>query len=329
MAARLIVTNGDGAADRMREARIAGEILPWRDILHEGPVPASLSLEELSAVRARFLAGRGWLGEDKLRSSFQARDELIRRHAAFDEVLLWFEHDLCDQLQLLQVLDFLAAEKRRTGLHLIQAGKYLGQATPRALAAHLHLMEPISDVHLALARLAWTAFRSPTPEPWASLLDLSTGILPFLRLAVLRLLDELPDRSGLSRSEWTILSLVKRGAGRPDDLYRAFTATEEAFFMGDLSFFHALDQLGGCGAPLIAGFGGLAFSPSLPESAREAYFTLELSLTHLGHSVLAGAEDALRHREVERDVGGFRLSSRAPWRWDRASRRLYPPPDRT
>ena len=44
---RLIITNGDSAAACMREARLDGEILPWRDILHEGPVPAGLDLEDL------------------------------------------------------------------------------------------------------------------------------------------------------------------------------------------------------------------------------------------------------------------------------------------
>ena len=42
MKERLIITNGDDAVARMREAGIRGEILPWRDILHEGPVPPSL-----------------------------------------------------------------------------------------------------------------------------------------------------------------------------------------------------------------------------------------------------------------------------------------------
>ena len=38
----LIITNGDEAAARMKEARINGEVLCWRDILHEGPVPPVL-----------------------------------------------------------------------------------------------------------------------------------------------------------------------------------------------------------------------------------------------------------------------------------------------
>ncbi|MBI4723916.1 MAG: DUF1835 domain-containing protein [Rhodomicrobium sp.] len=327
MGGRLIITNGDSAAARIREARIAGEILSWRDILHEGPVPASLSLEELSAVRAQFLAQRGWSPEEELRTAFKARDALIRQHGSFDTIILWFEHDLYGQLQLLQILDFFAGENRRAGLFLIQAGKHLSEENPRALKGHFHLMESVSEAHLALGRLAWNGFRAPTPEPWASLLRLNTHILPFLRLAMLRLLDELPDpRSGLPRTEWTILSLISQGVRTPRDLYRSFLDSEEVYFMGDWSFYHALDQLGGGGNPLIAGLKGLTFAPGLPEDVRDAYLDCELSFTHLGYSILSGNTDALLHRRLDRDIGGFHLQARAPWRWDRASRRLLPPP---
>lgn len=323
MKGRLIVTNGDSAAQRMREARISGEILPWRDILHEGPVPAGLSLEDLSAVRAQFLAQRGWIPEDELRFAFSQRDALIREHYRFETVILWFEHDLYDQLQLLQVLDFFASEPRRKNLRLIQAARYLGKESPRNLKAHLHLMEPVTEAHLSLGRRAWAAFRAPSPEPWVALLNQRTHALPFLRPAILRLLDELPDRhSGLSRTEMTILQLIADGVRTPREIYRAYTEMEEAFFMGDWSFYYGLDQLAAGGAPLIAGFGGLHFSPALPDAARDAYFACELSLTHLGFSTSSGNADALQHRQISRAIGGFRLEPGSAWRWDRRTRKL-------
>jgi hypothetical protein len=56
MDATLHITNGDSAAGIMRQAGFAGEILPWRDVLHEGRVQAHLPLPELSHIRARFIA---------------------------------------------------------------------------------------------------------------------------------------------------------------------------------------------------------------------------------------------------------------------------------
>jgi hypothetical protein len=46
----LILTNGDSATGAIRAAGIAGEILPWRDVLHDGPVPTGLELDDLSGV---------------------------------------------------------------------------------------------------------------------------------------------------------------------------------------------------------------------------------------------------------------------------------------
>ncbi len=326
MRERLIITNGDDAMARMRDAKIGGEILPWRDILHEGPVPATLPLEELSTARAQFLAERGWLPVDELRAAFRERDAILRRHRDFKTIVLWFEHDLYDQLQLIQLLDFFAGEKRQDGLFLIQAGKYLSEETPKSLKGHFQIMEPVSDAHLALGRFVWNGFRAPTPEPWAAILRLSTHLLPFLRLAILRLLEELPNQqSGLSRTEWTILSLIGAGVKTPLDLYAAFIENEEVFFMGDLSFYHTLDELGAGGAPLIAGFKGLSFTPSMPEEARDEYLERELSFTHLGYSVLAGHADALQHRQISRQLGGLRFNSSASWRWDPQTRQLSPP----
>src|SRR6185503_56200 len=55
-AALLHVTNGDVVAERLRAAGFA-DVLPWREVLHEGPVPAGSDLHE---TRARFLASCGW-----------------------------------------------------------------------------------------------------------------------------------------------------------------------------------------------------------------------------------------------------------------------------
>ncbi len=75
---KLIITNGDAAAEKMREARINGEILCWRDILHEGPVPQTGTLEELSAIRVGYLAGGGWGDPDEIATSFAQRDGIMR-----------------------------------------------------------------------------------------------------------------------------------------------------------------------------------------------------------------------------------------------------------
>src|ERR1039458_2770051 len=50
----LHITNGSSVA--LDRSGIGGEIVFWVDVLHEGPVPAGLELEELSRIRAARLS---------------------------------------------------------------------------------------------------------------------------------------------------------------------------------------------------------------------------------------------------------------------------------
>jgi DNA-binding transcriptional MerR regulator len=120
----LHVTNGESAGNTLRQTALGGAVLSWQDVLHEGPVP-DVPPAELRRVRARFLSECGWGSERSLLDAFERRDRLFE-HAldAGTEIVLWFEHDLYDQLQLLQVLAG-ASE----GVGLIQTDDHLGPST--------------------------------------------------------------------------------------------------------------------------------------------------------------------------------------------------------
>lgn len=67
----LNITNGDSAVSRLTEADVPGDFLPWRDVLHEGPVPAGLNLDALSDVRARYITSQGSGSAGDIHNSFQ------------------------------------------------------------------------------------------------------------------------------------------------------------------------------------------------------------------------------------------------------------------
>lgn len=323
----LIITNGDTAADLMRQARINGEILCWRDILHEGPVPITPTLEALSAIRVDFLAGGGWGEPEEIAGSFAERDAIMRSLSNYSDITLWFEHDLYDQLQILQVLDFLSREPTlHSRVSLIQAGNFIARETPSRLKMHLKLKRPISELQYGLAQAAWTAFRSETPQGWAALLRYDTSALPFLRPAILRHLEEFPAPvSGLTRTEAFILEMVYTGHSTPVGIFALFEDEEEAPFMGDWSFWRILDSLAGGAAPFLTGFQVRGFSPLLGDEARAAYLNSELKLTGLGMTALLGKKDALEFRRLDRWMGGTHLTPRSCWRWDAGARMLSKP----
>src|SRR6185369_6885619 len=106
--AMLHITNGESVIHSFRASSITGSYLSWMDVLHDGPVPYTSTLEALSDLRAQALQKFRWGSYDEIRSAFAARDRALLDFQRHDEVVLWFEHDLFDQLQLIQILDWFS-----------------------------------------------------------------------------------------------------------------------------------------------------------------------------------------------------------------------------
>ncbi len=103
----LHVTNGDATVDALRAAGFGEPILPWRDNLHDGPVPAGMSDASLRAVRAHFLAWESFGEYERILADFASRDDRLAGNVG-GRFTLWFESDLYDQLQIVDVLRRLA-----------------------------------------------------------------------------------------------------------------------------------------------------------------------------------------------------------------------------
>ncbi len=84
----------------MRFPRISPtpDILIWRDVLIEGPVPATSTMNALADIRAQYIEQA--FGVSDVRADFTRRDERFDAISERDELELWFESDLHDQLQI-------------------------------------------------------------------------------------------------------------------------------------------------------------------------------------------------------------------------------------
>jgi redox-sensitive transcriptional activator SoxR len=317
----LHVTNGESAGNTLRQTGLGGAVLSWQDALHDGPVPAG-PRRELLRARAGFLAECGWGSRQALLSSLERRD---RQLLDSPRVVLWFEHDLYDQLQLIDVLQ-LAGE---VAPELIVVGSFPGRPSFRGLgelsADELETLwpsrRPADAATLAAAAGAWVAVREPEPtalEEWAAR---ETPELPFLASALRRLLEELPSvRDGLSGTERRALEAVAAGADTSPAAFVAAQRLEEAPFLGDTWFFRALSALGQGENRLVESDGGLPPPPPLSDGRRFAQ--LRLRLTPAGERVLRGEADRVDLLGVDRWVGGTHVTSDTAWRWDSLAGRL-------
>jgi hypothetical protein len=299
--AALHVTNGDSTAAGLRQGGVAGDVLPWRDVLHEGPVPP-LAPAALARVRARFLAEATGISIEPVYRDLRLRD--ARLAAAGGEVVLWFEADLYDQLQLVQVRDRLGRDRERE-LTLVAVGEYPGVAHfgglgelrgPQLMALRETAATRVDQTALDMAGRAWAAFTAPDPGGLNQLSREHSPVLRHLGEAIQRLLQEHPWMDdGLSLTERRILQSIAEGAGAPEAVFREVWRLERRPFMGDIWCFRTLDGL-------LAG-GLVTGGPPL-------------ALSELGEAVLSGRADRVELAGLDRWIGGIHLRAPGRWRWD-------------
>jgi len=295
----LHITCGDFAADELRRAGVAQAALPWRDVLHEGPVPSEVTGREMREIRADFIASCGWGAYGDVLESLDERDRLLEESGA-QGAALWFEADLYDQLQLLEVLSRLyglgTAPER---VQLFGGAGFSGLGADDLRAG----LAPVSVQTMRSAHDAWVAFCSPDPSGLARFAAKGVAGLPFAGQALGRLLEEYPGmRDGLSRLERTMLQAASSGAVSGAELFKAVSRQEERPFFGDWPCWLVASRLMSGPEPLLAGGEG-----TFPERT--------VRLTSAGERTLNGQSDWMRTGGQGRWIGGVRLDGSHDWRY--------------
>ena len=330
MTKRLHITNGDSATPGIVATDPSADVIPWRDVLHEGPVPGGLSLADLSIVRARFLAGGAPGSLEEITRSFAERDDYLRRFTDYDEVTLWFEWDLYDQLQLIQILDFLAdhtpEELAETGttLSIVETSEYLGEMEVDRFPRCFDERKPVTEQMLSAGRAAWSAFRSGEPRGLAGLVNATEQApLRFLPGALKRLLEELPSTAnGLSRSERQILEAVSQGPLTFTEIFKRTSAREERIYCGDAAVASYIERMSQHMFPLLSYPTGESIDAPRTDEDSRAFRNSQIALTETGRQVLCDDRDWLELGGSGRWLGGLHIDGSCRWRWDSAAETL-------
>ena len=272
-------------------------------------------------MRAQWLAGEYGAAFAETQASLAAFDRTVTQPGRHDEIVLWFEHDLFDQLLLIRTLDLLS--NARAPVSMICIGEFpgidrfigLGQLNAEQLASLYPTRQQVGEEQFELGRSAWRAFRADDPSGlWTLRVRLkqstSASPLPFLGDAIQRLFEEYPSTTnGLSRSAHAVLRGLESGPLDGIALFRATQWTEPRPFIGDKGLFDIVHALASAVHPLVS------ISPGDGKLDLREH---TISLTAEGREVLAGRADAIALNGIDEWRGGVHLigRERSPWRWD-------------
>jgi hypothetical protein len=317
----LHVANGTSTTMTIEAARIPGAVSIWADPLHDGPVPGALSDAELVDVRARHLGGSAEPSFSETVAGLKEWRRIIADHDAYGELVLWYEHDLFDQLNLIQLLtwihDHLPSSKP---VSLICIDSYpgrpsfkgLGELTVSELTPLLETRKSVTNGQYEMADRAWRAFREPTPEPLDRLRESDTSAMPYLASALTGFLREFPwTTDGLSRSERRLLQLTAAGSLTLTSALPRMDDGQRAYYVSDESLNDLADGLAGAAPAMLTASDG--------EGLRRT-----VAITDTGREMLAGRLDRVAVCGLDRWFGGTHLQAGNMWRWDEESQRIRP-----
>lgn len=329
----LHIHNGDSSAGTAGKANIPGNHLAWREALVCGPAPGWMSDQEFQETRARHLAQAYGIELEKAQSELSEQHVALSRSADHEEVVLWFEHDLFCQVQLIYLLDWFAKhEPGKTRLSLISIDRFpgiedfrgLGQLDETQLESLFPARHEITSEQLTLGSKAWRAYSSSNPTEIEALLQSDTSALPFLASALLKHLERFPStRNGLGRIANTALELIEAGRGEFRILFPEFGRREPIYGFGDAQLYLETRRVAEAAYPL------LVFENGDKPGAMNGSELLKTSfkLTDAGQAVLRGDEDFVRLNGIDLWLGGVHLDGEeAAWRWHESRKKLAKTP---
>ncbi|WP_211746997.1 sigma-70 family RNA polymerase sigma factor [Paenibacillus sp. Marseille-Q4541] len=257
----LHIVNGDSVAEKLKQGVVQGDILVWREIYTVGPLFEDMSTEAHKTSRAKYLEQNLGIPASEYVNDCKQQEEQLAAFRKYDEVVLWFEHDLFDQTMLCYLLSFFAHQDLgNTRLNLLTIGEFpgielfrgLGQLTAEQLKTLSGTWQIVSNKELLLGDALWKAYSASDTLQLKRLLDSDTSALPFAKEAYLAYLSRLPsEQDGIGSVEREVMKEIAAGEHSPYGLFRKVGDTLHHLGMGDLEFWYVLRKMAEGPRPLI------------------------------------------------------------------------------
>lgn len=318
------IHNGDATAEKAKRSTLPGEHFAFREALVEGPTPIVNDSATWRETRTRHLSEAYGVDLNQCERQLEEQEQKLAGFDLHDEVILWFEHDLFCQINLLYLLDWFSQRQLgETRLSLVCIDRFpgvpdfrgLGQLNPEQLASLFADRKTIERHTLELGSLAWRAYCSPSPILIEQLLQTDTSALPFLDAALRAHLERFPSlRNGLGALENLCIELMRSGLNNFTNLFFRFADALPGYGFGDAQFALVLSRLISANHPALKITGANGSNQTLALSTLQ---TSKVEITDLGRALQQSEADFISLNGIDTWLGGVHLNDAdSVWRWD-------------
>lgn len=213
----LHITNGDELTNNMKELKIPGEVIVWREMLCEGPTLLQVGSKDFTEVRKKFLNDFYQISPQNYEEKFVKEIDKLKAAEDFDHIVLWFEFDLFCHINMLAAISFLLENKKEVPVYLVCSKKLKGEDEhqPLSLLSLKHLKQHyehkinLTQQDLETAALIWELYCSENPIKLKPQIKTASNF-EYLSSCIRAHIERFPNSvTGINSLEKNILKIIK------------------------------------------------------------------------------------------------------------------------
>ena len=265
MSSQLHITNGDILTNKLSTLKLEGDIITWREMLCEGKTETNVGSESFWKTRFEFLnknykVSKSWFIDKTLKEY-----RTLCNHKQEDRIVLWFDYDLFDQVNMLAVISWLKTHRPYAEISLVSSDAEitseffgLGELTDEQLRKLYTKRTLLTQDDIEYADYVWQLYCSDNPIRLENLKDFDSFQFSHLSGAIEAHLMRFPTiRNGLNEVENNILRLARSAKPKTKvELMNTVLRNQGRYGFGDTQYERVITKL----KPLFTNFNPVKLS---------------------------------------------------------------------
>ena len=250
----LHITNGDSTTNYLKSLQIKGEYITWREMLCEGKTSIDVGSETFWKTRFKFLKSSYKVSKKTFIDYTLKEYRNLCQKKNQQEIVLWFEHDLFCQINMIALLSWLKKYRSGEKISLVCSGDVIGsekrlglsQLNKEQINTHYQNRVELTQDDIEYADYIWQLYCSDSPLRLETVYKFNP-MSPFVYLtdAIAMHLKGFPSiENGLNSIEnYIIQTANETDPSSKNDLVSNLLKNEEGYGFGDTQYLQKIDKL--------------------------------------------------------------------------------------
>jgi len=250
----LHITNGDSTTNYLIRNHFSGDFITWREMLCEGKTTVDVGSETFWKNRFDFLKTSYNISKRKFVNFTLKEYRSLCNKKESKEIVLWFDHDLFCQINMIAVISWLKTYRKGYHISLVTSSKIKGSKKIKGLSEHTENQIQqlykkridLSQDDIEYADYIWHLYCSDSPLRLETVYKFNP-MSPFTYLveALEAHLKRFPSiKNGLNQIENTILETANSHKfTSKNQLVQQLLKTQTTYGFGDLQYEYHIEQL--------------------------------------------------------------------------------------